>query len=241
MNTKFQIGIIFLALLPIGCGRSAPLAQEDQPGNKIVDTESASTESDGIESSASETDLVDSDDTETEDLDPNRIIYKTPQECFSAWQRASEANDLAATFGCMAQWDRNQRVGWLAYYLDREILYARPNADQAKALLEKYDIKPGNVMSYVHLAPQLALEDLAKLVTEIGGKINHPSEFFVEASKLVTVTVLQGQSPPEEMTLTKIDIQGTTATGAVKLAGSKTNDPIYFVRESGSWLVSSRR
>jgi hypothetical protein len=190
-----------------------------------------------------ETDQLDAPEAEPIDpseQDPNRPIFATPRDCFDAYRTALAAGDVAAQLASLAPWDRYQRVGWYAYYLDREIFYERENAKAARELLAAHDVVVGRVMDYIHTFKNAPTDEVANLVSRIGENIINPIDFAVAAAKLVTIDML-GADPlgAANVELAGLDKQDAIAIGNVRNPETGSTEKIVFKRIAGSWLITT--
>ena len=242
MGKIIQLTALSLFFLTVGCGRGefeSPTVAIDSL-SKNAESKASGVDDKDVATEIDSADAIDGSGTESVDADFQKTEYATPQECFAAWQQASKANDVAAVLGCLADWDRYQRVGWYAYYLDREILYGRDNAEAAKKLLSNYDIHVGTVMEYIHQGSNAPPVEMAKLVSKIGRQISQPSQFAVEASKLVEITMGGKPPQPEQMTLADLKIQSDVAAGILKMTKKGQPERIYFKRFGNRWLITTK-
>lgn len=173
------------------------------------------------------------------DADPNLVVYETPEDCFRAYKNAVAQSNVAVTLTCLVPSDRDQCVGWYAYYLDREIFHEREHADASKALLEKHEIKPGFVMGVMHKFAWVPPQDRAQLVATIGSRIKDPIPFAVEAAKLVKVSAESFPVKEDPLDLIEVENDGAVAIGKVKNQITGKPDQIIFKQLSGSWLIAT--
>lgn len=224
----FAVAVPFL--LSLGCNRSDGHWESDQE-----------TKAPAVE------EIVADDPAPVGNATPSRAApgdaapgYATPQECFAAFQQAIRADDTATMLGCLSPLDRKQRIGWYAYYVDREVFYDRKNADAAKALLAKHNIKEGAVIGHIHKDGESPIEQTIVDVTRVGASVERPIEFAVEASKLVTLTIGGLDSKRESRVKIKdFDIVGERAEATVVDPESGESNQIYFKKQDGSWLIAT--
>jgi len=225
MARKLSYLILGLLIgLTTGCGQPYHLRQQEQDREQQEDAGPAGL---AVEESVA--------------VDPDQLVFATPQECFTAYQQALNDGDTETVLQCLSPIDRKQRIGWYAYYIDREVFYERENAEAAQALMAEHDIKEGTVMEYVHRKAEAPIKETLTVIAQIASNIERPTEFAVAASKLVTITIGGLDSHDDtRFQLKDVDIRGDFATGTVVDPETGESDKVYFQRYAGgTWLITT--
>lgn len=171
------------------------------------------------------------------------LVNSSPQECFERMTEAADSNDVITLLECFAQEDRNRQVGMLAYHVERFIVFQTEQKDQALALLTKYRLEKTDIMGMMQIYDSPGGQGAAKAVEVVGSQIQDQKAFLEEATELINSRIDGKQNDadktPSTAKLSGVQIEGDHAEGTLTNAEFPEPQPIYFVKENGSWVVTA--
>ncbi len=171
------------------------------------------------------------------------LVNNSPQECFDRMTEAADSRDVITLFECFAQEDRNRQVGMLAYHVERFIVFQTKESEKALALLTKYHLEKTDIMGLMQVYDSPGGQGAAKAVELVGSQIEDPKTFLEEATELINSRVddKQGEADksPSTAKLSDVKINGDHAEGTLTNNEFPEPQPIYFVKENGSWVITA--
>lgn len=174
--------------------------------------------------------------------DETPTTFDTPEACWEAMAEAKKNNDAVATLPCLSEKDRNLAVGSLAYEVERLVMFNTPLSKQAEDLLKRYELNDVDIIGALQLGASPGGIGPNNVLSQVGGKVKDQQKFAKEASELLESIPRPGDQKPAkspELKLANVVVEGDTASGEFSVEGSPDPIPIQFVREDGSWKIST--
>lgn len=234
LNKSVALGV--LGLFIQGCGQSASTdsISVDDERNVVVASPNAN---------PTTKEPTDSLSAQSANNARKRLVHSTPEECYSAMLRAAEIEDFETIFSCFALADRNQQVGWVAYQVEREVFFQTDKRDAALALLQKSALDKTDIMGLMQIYDSPGGKGVAKAVELVGATIKDQPDFMKEASVLLKEEPggSNPTGPREELipVLSGVVIKNDRASGTLQIPDSDESTPIFFIKENGSWVITS--
>lgn len=185
----------------------------------------------------------DSPKSATEEHDySSATVFGTPESCWNAMVIAEANQDVVATLECLAVEDRHAYLGTLAYQVERLVVFQTPLSEKALELLRRYGFEEADIMGALQAADTPSGGGVDTVLKAIGREIKDQSAFAKEAVELVaSIPEPDDYETPAlpALKLSNVIVSGDTATGVLSADGSLDGSPIHFVREEGSWRMST--
>lgn len=171
------------------------------------------------------------------------IVNSSPQECFDRMIAATEVRDVVTLLACFATEDRNRNVGMVAYQVQRLVMFQTDQKEQALALLTKHHLEKTDIVGMMQVFDSPGGQGAAKAVEIVGSQVKDQIAFMQEATDLLNPESEDASgaaaNQPPKTELTGLKVEGDYAEGALKNETLDRDEPIYFVKENGSWVVTA--
>ncbi|PQO40696.1 hypothetical protein C5Y97_05615 [Blastopirellula marina] len=171
------------------------------------------------------------------------IVNASPQECFERMIAATEVKDVVTLLACFATEDRNRNVGMVAFQVERLVFFQTDQKDQALALLTKYHLEKTDIMGMMQIFDSPGGQGAAKAVEIVGSQVKDQTAFMQEAADLLNPDLKDesevAAKQPQTTKLADVKVEGDFAEGTLKNKELDRDEPIYFVKENGSWVVTA--
>jgi len=195
---------------------------------------------------------------------PKAVVFATPEECFAAFQKSAVANSKEAQLACMSTALSNYLTGVMALQLQRSMFtdeaFKAESAAVEKVLI-KHGYKDKDIMGYLQVVDSPRPGGAIPGFMQIGDVVKDKLSFFNEAEaalKAIQKKAAAGDDDapaadkpavkppadekdkpvPPQPKLADLRVTDSTAS-ANTVAEDGSKQPIYFVKEQGSWKIAT--
>lgn len=171
--------------------------------------------------------------------------FATPEECFAQFVKSNAKLDEIGITLCQTESARNMLCGNFAVQLEKVAKESKhPSSKTAGELLEQNGLLNRNLKGYVDLVAKGNREDRKLAQMQIGANVKDQEKFLRAAGAIVIPPPPQGSPTgpsPEfvekasQLQLTDLKVEGDKAEGTME------GQPISFLKQGGSWYMSTSK
>lgn len=163
--------------------------------------------------------------------------FATPEECFSAMQKANRERDTAAILDCYTATGQNLLVGVTAFFVEREVFFQTERREAAAALLKQHGLGNADITGMLQVASMPGGVGENKAFASAGRQVKKKAEFLAAVVEMFG----QRQGPIPQVgefdeQLADVTIDGDEAKAMVVRDDGELKE-IKFKRIGEGWRI----